>query len=87
MVSSTRELLAASRAAAADVRCLAISGQSLGVVPVDSAGRLLREQIPIWSDTRASAQTAAFFTKVDRAAWYLTTGQRFPRGVLRRCSR
>jgi xylulokinase len=76
VVASTRELLA--RFPAADVECLAISGQSLGVVPVDGAGRLLRERTPIWSDTRASRQTAAFFRKVDRRGWYMSTGNGFP---------
>jgi xylulokinase len=78
VVRSTRELLAAGSARAADVACLAISGQSLAVIPVDAAGEPLRETIPIWSDTRASAQTAAFFAKVDRTAWYLSTGNGFP---------
>ena len=76
VVAGTRELLA--RSPAAEVRCLAISGQSLGVVPVDAAGRLLRELTPIWSDTRASRQTEAFFGKVDRERWYMSTGNGFP---------
>ncbi|MCX7029682.1 MAG: FGGY family carbohydrate kinase [Spirochaetes bacterium] len=78
VVKSTRALLAESRTPAADVECLAISGQSLAVIPVDAAGSPLRESIPIWSDTRASAQTAAFFREVDRTAWYLATGNGFP---------
>ena len=78
VVKSTRDLLAASRTNPADVACLAISGQSLAVIPVDGSGEPLRESIPIWSDTRASAQAAAFFAKVDPAAWYLTTGNGFP---------
>jgi xylulokinase len=78
VVASTRQLLAGSPGAAADVRCLAVSGQSLGVVPLDGAGRLLRERTPIWSDTRAARQTAAFFEKVDRERWYLATGNGFP---------
>jgi xylulokinase len=76
VVASTRELLA--RSPAAEVECLAISGQSLGVVPVDGTGRLLRAQTPIWSDVRASRQTADFFDKVDRRTWYLRTGNGFP---------
>ncbi len=46
VVASTRELLARVPGAAADIECLAISGQSLGVVPVDGEGRLLRERTP-----------------------------------------
>jgi xylulokinase len=78
VVRSTTELLAKKIAAASDIACLAISGQSLGVVPIDRAGALLREATPIWSDTRASRQAAAFFTKVDREKWYMTTGNGFP---------
>ena len=78
VVTSTRDLLAASRAKSADVACLALSGQSLAVVPVDAAGEPLRESIPIWSDTRAAAQVEAFFRKVDRSAWYMATGNGFP---------
>jgi xylulokinase len=78
VVDSTRELLSRSPAAASDVGCLAISGQSLGVVPVDATGALLREKTPIWSDTRASRQTAVFFEQIDRQRWYLSTGNGFP---------
>jgi xylulokinase len=78
VVEGTRRLLAAVPGAGPDVACLAISGQSLGVVPVDAKGRLLRERTPIWSDTRASAQTAGFFKKVDPKAWYMRTGNGFP---------
>jgi xylulokinase len=75
---STAELLAKRIVSPSDIACLAISGQSLGVVPVDRAGRLLREATPIWSDTRAFRQTNAFFKKVDREKWYMTTGNGFP---------
>jgi xylulokinase len=76
VVEATRRLLAGEDAAA--VEGLAISGQSLGVVPVDDEGRLLRAHTPIWSDTRASAQTQEFFQRVDPRRWYLTTGNGFP---------
>jgi xylulokinase len=76
VVQATRQLLAGD--AAASVEGLAISGQSLGVVPVDDAGGLLREHTPIWSDTRAGAQTRAFFSRVDPERWYMTTGNGFP---------
>jgi xylulokinase len=78
VISSTRELIRAVPGAASDIACLALSGQSLGVVPVDSGGRLLREQTPIWSDTRSHAQTRVFFERTDPEEWYLTTGNGFP---------
>ncbi len=78
VVESTRRLLSAAPGCGPDVACIAISGQSLGVVPVDAKGRLLREWTPIWSDTRATAQAADFFTRVDPKAWYMRTGNGFP---------
>ena len=45
---------------------------------MDGAGKLLRDKTPIWSDTRASRQTAAFFAEQDRDDWYMTTGNGFP---------
>jgi xylulokinase len=78
IASSTRTLLRGPGASAADVDCLAISGQSLAVIPLDARGGLLRDSIPIWSDTRASRQTGEFFKKVDQDRWYMTTGNGFP---------
>ena len=61
IVEGSHRLLAESRIPASDIECLAISGQSLGVIPIDKEGKLLREATPIWSDTRAARQVAAFF--------------------------
>jgi xylulokinase len=63
---------------AADVECFAISGHSLGAVPLDKQGRLLRKSTPIWSDARAEAQAAQFFRDQDPGAWSLQTGNGFP---------
>ncbi len=78
IIASTRALMDRPATSPADVECLAISGQSLAVIPVDSRGAVLRDSIPIWSDTRASRQTAEFFSRVDRDRWYMTTGNGFP---------
>jgi len=78
LVAATRQLLVSPGADASAIRCLAISGHSLGCVPLDERGRLLCEATPIWSDRRAEAQTVPFFDKVDPAQWYLTTGNGFP---------
>ena len=78
VVRSTRELLTTGTVAPSQVRCLAVSGQSLAMVPLDAEGKLVRESVPIWSDTRAMRQTAEFFARVDRDSWYLTTGNGFP---------
>ena len=58
---------------------IGVSGHSLGALPVDSEGRLLAEQIPIWSDARAVQQADRFFEAVDYRSWYERTGNGFPR--------
>lgn len=61
-----------------NIHALAISGHSLGVVPIDKNGNLLRETTPIWSDMRAIAESEAFFKDVDYESWYNQTGNGFP---------
>ena len=78
VVESTRALLTKTDVDPASVAAVALSGQSLAVVPVDERGNLLREYVPIWSDARAEAQANAFFTHIDETAWYMTTGNGFP---------
>lgn len=65
------------------IRGIGISGHSLGVVPIDGAGRLLCASVPIWSDSRADAEAKMFFTAwgADEAAWYGQTGCGFPAGL------
>lgn len=62
-----------------EICCIGASGHSLGAIPVDSAGKLLAERIPIWSDVRAKAQAERFFQKTDYRKWYDCTGNGFPR--------
>jgi xylulokinase len=76
VVEATRRLLDGQDPAR--VEGLAISGQSLGVVPVDDAGELLRDRTPIWSDTRATAQARELFSRIDPGRWYMATGNGFP---------
>ncbi len=79
VVAATRKLLSAGRVDAGDIACLAISGHSLGCVPLDAKGRLLRASTPIWSDKRPTArQLDPFFAKIDPVGWYRTTGCGFP---------
>jgi xylulokinase len=78
VVEGTRRVLAASGVDPGAVACCGISGQSLGVVPLDRHGELLRERTPIWSDARAGMQAACFFEQVPEHEWYTTTGNGFP---------
>ena len=73
VVESTRAL-----GDVASVTAIGISGHSLGVVPIDADGTLLREAVPIWSDSRATAEAEAFGAD---DAWYLQTGCGFPAGL------
>jgi xylulokinase len=78
VVESTRRLLKSSSVDKNDIVCLGISGHSLGAVPVDKDGNLLRESTPIWSDIRAQKEVEEFFKEIDPDHWYLTTGNGFP---------
>jgi len=78
VIHSTKKLLDHSGVDALEIAGLAISGHSLGVVPVSEDGRLLKEKTPLWSDARARAQAAAFFDTYDYTKWYLMTGNGFP---------
>ena len=78
VVASTRQLLSESGIAPDEIRACGISGHSLGAVPLDAAGRLLRASTPIWSDSRADLQARAFFDRIDPAEWYRITGNGFP---------
>ena len=78
VVESTRKLMTSSGVDKNDIVCLGISGHSLGAVPLDKDGNLLRKATPIWSDIRAQKEVEEFFNKVDPTAWYLTTGNGFP---------
>ena len=78
VVESTRALLQAARVSHEDIEALGISGHSLGVVPLDSKGALLRESTPIWSDARPVAQSKQFFERIGETEWYGLTGNGFP---------
>lgn len=78
IVEGTRELLEKTGQSGAEVNCLSISGQSLVAIPVDENGKILLDQVPIWSDTRAISQTERFFSLINENDWYMTTGNGFP---------
>ncbi len=78
VVRSTNKLLADGKTNPAEIECLAISGHSLGCVPLDADGTLLRESTPIWSDKRPGSQVSEFFERVDPVRWYRLTGNGFP---------
>lgn len=77
IVISTRNLLDASETDPKEIRCIALSGQSLAVIPLDEEGELLRDKVPIWSDTRPTEQRKRFFNTIDADHWYMKTGNGF----------
>jgi len=78
VVESTNRLLKEAPIERDEICCCGISGHSLGVVPLDRNGKLLREATPIWSDSRPLSQSNQFFETVDENEWYLMTGNGFP---------
>lgn len=81
VVRSTRRLLSEVNQpgfTSGSISCLAISGHSLGCVPLDASGNILRETTPIWSDSRAGNEAAEVFQNYDEVRWYRKTGNGFP---------
>ncbi|WP_368497623.1 FGGY-family carbohydrate kinase [Herbiconiux sp. A18JL235] len=77
VVASTRELAEQVPDLAQRVSAIALSGQSLGIIPLDAQGGLVLQSIPIWSDTRGAAHTAPVFDVVPEEEWYRRTGNGF----------
>lgn len=78
VVASARSLLATAGVGASCVAAMALSGQSLAVVPLGADGAPLQDRAPIWSDARAAKQAASMFREVPEEDWYLRTGNGFP---------
>jgi xylulokinase len=78
IIKSTKTLFEKSGIEPKEVACVSLSGHSLVTVPIDKDKKILLDQLPIWSDTRAELEAAEFFTKFDETAWYLKTGNGFP---------
>ena len=78
LVNATRLMLKEWKGNPGSIAAIAISGHSLGVVPLDAQGELLRQYGMIWSDSRPDTQPKQFFKKVSEKDWYMTTGSGFP---------
>ena len=76
VIASTRAL----KVERSGIGAIGVSGHSLGVIPLDASGHLLRRTVPIWSDSRAGTEAEEFFTRLGRTEeeWYLATGCGFP---------
>jgi xylulokinase len=78
VLESARQLMRSSGVDKQDIVGVALSGHSLGAIPINRDGELLRDATPIWSDVRAEAQAQEFFKRVDEGQWYMKTGNGFP---------
>jgi len=85
VVKSTRQLLDESRIDPNEVVCLGLSGHSLGAVPLDWQGNLLRQETPLWSDARADRQARVFLSQISEETWYNATGNGFPAALYTVC--
>lgn len=72
---SSRQLLQVTGTAADEVAAVGFSGQMMGCVPVDTAGRALRSCI-IWADQRAQRQAEFMAERCDANAIYTRSGHR-----------
>ncbi len=81
VVESTRQLLETTKVNNQDIKALAVSGHSLGIVPVSKKGGLLKELVPIWSDSRGSEYARKVFETISEKEWYERTGNGFPAGL------
>lgn len=75
---SSRKLMETAGVRGDEIDCVALSGHSLVTVPIDREKRVLQEQVPIWSDSRAAEQAQRFFQTIPEEDWYLKTGNGFP---------
>lgn len=78
VVNSTRQLISKHPIPLESVAGLAVSGHSLGAVPISTDGKALTEYTPIWTDGRGAKQAKRFFESIDETSWYKTTGNGFP---------
>lgn len=67
-MQSTQMLLERTGTAPGEIAGLALSGASLVSIPVGANGKILLDEVPIWSDMRASEEAKEFFSSVDAVA-------------------
>ena len=75
VAASTQRLLAEPGRQAGDIEVVSFSGQMMGCLPVDAAGRPLRTAI-IWADQRAEAEADLLKERVGADRVYEITGHR-----------
>lgn len=72
---STKKLLRKAKAEPGQVACVSFSGQMMGCLPVDRAGKPLRPMIT-WADTRSASQEQEIICRLGLEKVYRITGHR-----------
>ena len=78
VVESTRKLLASGKASPESIECLAVSGHSLGCVPLDKSGALLRKPPPSGRTNDRKNRRRPSSKKLIPATGMIGTGNGFP---------
>jgi xylulokinase len=74
---STNKLLTNNKINKKDIATISLSGHSMGIVPVDKNGNLLRKTVPIWNDSRAMNEANNILKLIGYDYWYEKTGAGF----------
>src|SRR5665811_2140663 len=77
VIESTKKLLAATEINKKNIACISLSGHSMGIVPVDKEGKLLRKIVPLWNDSRAIDKAREILKLIGDDYWYEKTGAGF----------
>ena len=77
VIGSTRQLLASTEINKKNIACISLSGHSMGIVPVDKKGKLLRKTVPLWNDSRAIDKARDMLERIGYDDWYEKTGAGF----------
>lgn len=64
VIQATNELVQETGIDPQNIAGISFSGQMMGQVPVDKAGNLLQERVPIWADGRAVKQVDLVFDRL-----------------------
>jgi xylulokinase len=74
---TTIQVIAESGVDADKIAALSFSAQSLGCIPVDKEGNLLRKKAMIWLDSRSSKESRYILSQYGSRKHYETTGNSF----------
>jgi len=72
---STKKIISTKNISPENILCISFSGHMMGCVPLNKSGKLLRELVPIYADSRAGKQANYIMDKIGGyERWYMLTG-------------